>query len=325
MVVGNQLILNTIHKSVQNKNFSHSYIISGDYGLGKKTIANYFAKSIMCVHNPPCNSCPTCLSIDNKNNGDIVYVAPLNNKKSLGVNDIRINVIQKLNLKPYKYDYKIFIIDKCDTMTIEAQNSLLKSIEEPPHYAIFFLLTENINNFLSTILSRCITLKAKPLSKEDVYNYLINNCNEDIEHSKAKFISSYSEGNIGVALDMIKDNSFRENRDKIIDYIISVQSLDLVQTLKLVNNFDIFKQDISRYLNILLSFYRDIIVFKETNKNNFIINQDKINLINEQSRLYTKKNLYKKLDTVLNTKNQLDRNANYNLTIEVLLLKIKEK
>ncbi len=323
MIVGNELILNIINKSVKNKNFSHSYIISGDYGLGKKTIANYFAKSILCESTPPCNSCQTCTSIDNKNNSDILYITLKNNKKSLGVNDIRNEVIQKLHLKPYKYDYKIFIIDKCDTMTIEAQNSLLKSIEEPPPYAIFFLLTENINNFLSTILSRCITLNVKGVTSSCVYNYLINN--SDIDSGKAKFLSSYSEGNIGVALDLIQDNTFSENRDKIIDYIVSLEKLDLIETLKLVKSFDVFKLDIERYLNILISFYRDIIVFKETNKESFIMNQDKINLIKKQSMLYTKKNLYKKIEALLNTKKQLNRNSNYNLTIEVLLLKIKEK
>ncbi len=321
MIVGNKLVLNIINKSIKNKTFAHSYVISGDYGLGKKTIADYFAKSVLCESNPPCNSCRTCLSINNKNNSDIVYINP--SKKSLGVDDIRDGVIQKLHLKPYEHKYKIFIINKCETMSIQAQNSLLKSIEEPPSYAIFLLLTENINNFLSTILSRCITLKMKPVSTNDVYNYLINN--NDIEDNSAKFLSYYSEGNIGVAKDLLIDDTFKENRNKVIDYVLSINNLNLVEILKLVKNFDQFKDNIQKILNILVSFYRDVIVFKQTNEKRFISNQDKVIEINNQCKLYNISNLYKKLNAVINAKTQLSKNANFNLTIEVMLLKIKEK
>ncbi len=321
MVIGNELILNIINKSVKNKSFSHSYIISGDYGLGKKTIANYFAKSILCNDNPPCGVCKSCVSIDNKNNSDIVYVSPT--KKTLGVNDIRTEVIQKLNLKPYEHDYKIFIIDKCETMSVQAQNSLLKSIEEPPSYAVFFLLTENINNFLSTIISRCITLKVKTVSTNDVYNYLIKET--DTPHNMAQFLSFYSEGNIGVAKDLVVDDNFKTNRDNIINYALSVADLNLVETLKIVKNFAVFKEDISKYLNILISFYRDVIVFQQTNEEKLVSNQDKISLITTQAKLHNIKNLYKKIDAVITAKTQLSKNANFNLTIEVMLLKIKEK
>ncbi len=324
MIVGNELILNIINNSVKNNNFSHSYIISGDYGIGKKTIADYYAKAILCEDKndtSPCGRCLSCTSISNKNNSDIIYVTPT--KKSIGVQDIRTQVIENLKLKPYKYEYKIFIIDKCETMTLEAQNSLLKSIEEPPSYAIFFLLTTNINNFLSTILSRCITLKLKPVKSAEVYDYLLKN--SDISSEDAKFVSYYSEGNIGLALELINNEDFKTNRDNIINYVTSVQEKNLVDTIKLVKSFDIFKVDIQKYLNILVLFYRDIILFKETNNVNLITNQDKLSLIKYESSLFDLKNLYKKLDAVLNAKKQLNSNSNYNLTIEVMLLKIKEK
>lgn len=321
MIIGNKLILSTINKSVENKTFSHSYIFSGDYGLGKKTIAEYFAKTILCETNSACGICPSCVSINNKNNPDIVYVKPT--KKSLGVQDIRSQVIQKLNLKPYKYDYKIFILENCETITIESQNALLKSIEEPPDYAIFFLITENLNNFLSTILSRCIILKVKPVLEQDVFNFLISNT--DISNEEAKFVSNYSDGNIGFALDLIKDEDFKENRNKIIEYSTSIGNLNLVQILKLVKNFDKFKDDIEKYLNILILFYRDVIVFKSTKNKALLNQQDKFLLIKNQSELYNLKNLYKKIDAIIDAKKNLNNYANFNLTIEVMLLKIKEK
>lgn len=321
MIIGNKLILSTINKSVENKTFSHSYIFSGNYGLGKKTIAEYFAKTILCETNSACGICPSCVSINNKNNPDIVYVKPT--KKSLGVQDIRSQVIQKLNLKPYKYDYKIFILENCETITIESQNALLKSIEEPPDYAIFFLITENLNNFLNTILSRCIILKVKPVLEQDVFNFLISNT--DISNEEAKFVSNYSDGNIGFALDLIKDEDFKENRNKIIEYSTSIGNLNLVQILKLVKSFDKFKDDIEKYLNILILFYRDVIVFKSTKNKTLLNQQDKFLLIKNQSELYNLKNLYKKIDAIIDAKKNLNNYANFNLTIEVMLLKIKEK
>src|SRR5699024_725727 len=118
----------------------------------------------------PCGHCRSCSAFDSGNHPDIVYVRPT--KKTLGVDDVREQILENVSLKQYRYRYKIYIVEQADTMTVQAQNALLKTLEEPPAYAVFLLLAENQTAFLPTILSRTVTLHIRPLPDTMVADYL---------------------------------------------------------------------------------------------------------------------------------------------------------
>ncbi|MBD9220244.1 MAG: DNA polymerase III subunit delta, partial [Clostridiales bacterium] len=135
-IIGNEQIIKSIRCVLKNKMISHAYIIAGEEGGGKKILANAFAKTLLCENggDEPCDNCISCRTFDGGNNPDIIYVHPVKTK-GISVDDIREQVTSTVNIKPYNHRYKIYIMPNADTMTQQAQNALLKTLEEPPEYA----------------------------------------------------------------------------------------------------------------------------------------------------------------------------------------------
>jgi DNA polymerase-3 subunit delta' len=151
-----------IRKVVQYKKIPHAFILN----RGTREDAVYFAKSILCgspsPNGEPCGVCRSCELIESGSNPDATFIAPDKNKKTLGVDDAREKINNVVQIKPYLFKYRIFIIESADVFTVQAQNALLKVLEEPPSYGVFILLSENFQKFLPTILSRCVLLKNPP-------------------------------------------------------------------------------------------------------------------------------------------------------------------
>ena len=161
-VVGHKDIINYIRNAVQEDKVSHAYILNGERGSGKKMLAALFATTLQCEKGEPdpCNVCHSCIQAESGNHPDIIRVQH-EKPNTISVEDIRTQVNNDILIKPYQGPYKIYIISEADLMTPQAQNALLKTIEEPPEYAVIFLLTENAEALLPTITSRCVMLKLR--------------------------------------------------------------------------------------------------------------------------------------------------------------------
>ncbi len=320
-IVGNENIVNSFIKSSENNTVSHAYILDGKEKTGKQLISKTFAKLLLCENSKskPCLSCSSCISFETGNNPDFFFIE--SDKKSLGVSDVRENIIKNLETKPFKYKYKVFIIKDAHNMTVQAQNAILKTIEEPPNFAIFILLSKNYNSFLPTILSRCVLFKIKPLSPAIIKQFLIN---KNINQTMAKFYSIYSRGSIGRALNIAYSEKFINFRQDIINDIVKLDSLDLIQMYNLIKKYEDIKEDINDILDIYLLVYRDSLIFKQTNNFNMIIQTDIKTNIKEISNMSTK-NLVNKIEALLKAKLYLEQNSNFNMTMECLFLKLKEK
>ena len=161
-VVGHKDIINYIRNAVREDKVSHAYILNGERGAGKKMLANLFAATLLCEKGwpDPCNECHSCRQAESGNHPDIIKVTH-EKPNSISVDDIREQVNNTIMIKPYQGPYKVYIIPQADMMTTQAQNALLKTIEEPPEYAVIMLLTENADTLLPTINSRCVMLKLR--------------------------------------------------------------------------------------------------------------------------------------------------------------------
>ncbi len=321
-IIGNEKILNSFKKSIQNNKISHAYILDGKEKTGKTLIAKSFAKLLLCENSglEPCLTCTSCISFDTDNNPDFFFIDT--EKKSIGVDDIREKVIKNIETKPFKYKYKVFIIKNAQNMTIQAQNAILKTIEEPPSFAIFIFLTKNYNSFLPTILSRCILFKIKPLSPALIENYLIN---KGINSNIARFYSAYSRGSIGKALEIAYSENFITFRQDIIQDIERLENLNqhnITEIYNIVNKYENMKDSINEILNIYLLTYRDSLIYKQTNNTKSIIQKDIENHIKKIANNPSKK-LINNIDFILKAKLNLEQNSNFNMTIECLLLDIK--
>ena len=177
-IIGNDKIKQELLNSVHSNKYSHSYLFIGTSGIGKKLIAREFAKMILCKSSEKyCNKCKSCLEFDSGNNPDFQEIVP-------DGSNVKIDQIRQMQAKvfesPIISEKKVYIVDDADLMTKEAQNCLLKTLEEPPDFATIILIGSNESNFLSTIKSRCITIKFEDIGQKDIKKFLLDNFHKKI-------------------------------------------------------------------------------------------------------------------------------------------------
>ena len=281
-ILGNEVIQEMLEKSLKNNTFSHSYLLIGTQGIGKKMIAMEFAKGIL---NPNAQNEINC-----NNHPDFLCVGPQDG--SVKIEQIRF-LQKKIQEKPIISSRKVYIIDDADTMTTEAQNCLLKTLEEPPEFATIILIGTNENNFLPTIKSRCMILRFQPIEDEQIKKYMKENygMNNLTQNQLALF-----QGSIGKAI-LLKDK-----QDKYLQIENMVQSLnqkDLLSILKLAEPLYESKEDIFEILE-----YMNIILLNHAREN--YLYTDCIKIVEE-------------------TKKRLRQNANYDMCIDNLMFNMWEK
>lgn len=317
---GNQRLLQHLRIAVKNRKTSHAYLFVGGAGAGKRMIAMTFAKYLLCADPKaePCGICDSCRVFDSGNHPDVIPVTT--EKKTLGVDEIRGQILETVDIKPYHYDKKIYIIHQAHTMTVQAQNALLKTLEEPPEYAVFLLLAENMDVFLPTVLSRTVTLKISPISEKELSQYLMQKA--IVSQEEAVFFAAYGQGRIGHALELIEDETFRQMREDLLRQMSGLSAMSLSEALLLAKEWEIYKKD-SRFLDIIGLWYRDLLAAKSLREEHFIIQKDKKEMIfsaaSEPPEI-----LAKKAGAVTKAKERLMQNGNFRLTLEVMLMELKE-
>lgn len=319
-IYGHKNIINTLKKVVKNNSVSHAYLFSGQKGLGKKLVAKAFAKTLLCKtgNDIPCNKCSSCIKFDSGNHPDFYIETPLGESfKKEQIDNIQNN----LKTLPYESKRKVFILDDCDKMTVAAQNSFLKTLEEPPEHSVIIMICINSYSLLPTISSRCQIIKFSLINSKEIEKAIIDRFNVDINESK--FISNFSNGIIGKAFDLY-NNEFKKIRNELIDIIDYVMECDKFQVFSKVEYFENNKDNIYDIMDMTYIWFRDLVVLKESNLEDIIINKDKIDLLNKQVRKISRYKLYEILDTIKNTKDNLASKVNFTLSIEMMLLKFQE-
>ena len=205
-VIGQEQIITHLQTAIKLKKISHAYIFEGERNSGKEFIAKLFAQALQCDMNgdPPCNECVSCKQALSSNHPDIIKLIH-EKPNSISVDDIR-KITNDVMIKPYKGPYKIYIINEAEKMTVQAQNALLKTLEEPPEYAVIILLTTSTEVLLQTILSRCIILSMKPVADELVKKYVMNNLK--LPEYKADVCVAFAQGNLGKAKALAMSEEF---------------------------------------------------------------------------------------------------------------------
>ncbi len=320
---------------------SHAYIISGEDGSGKEFIARIFAKALQCSNRQEkdgeieaCGLCPSCIKAMSDNHPDIITITH-DKPASIGVDDIRLRLRDDVVIKPYESKYKIYIIPEGEKMTIAAQNALLKTLEEPPSYIIIIILTNNLNAFLPTIISRCIVLPTRPVRDEVIKKYLMENCH--VVDYKAELAAAFARGNIGKALELSSYERFDNLKNETIDLIVKLENLEIYQIMERVHALlepaegedknskkGIDMKQYEDFADILLFFFRDLLVFKATENMDHLIFTDKVSYISS----VTKKCSYDDISSILKdidiAKNRISSNVNIDLALELMLIGIKE-
>ena len=305
--IGHEALINNFKQRCLKNSLSHAHLIVGEDGVGKGKLANILAKFIL--------------------NGDLdrEYVDIINyssEKSSFGVDDVR-DIIEEVYKKPFEKDKKVIIIHEGNKLTIQAQNALLKTIEEPPKGVYIIILCESLELILDTIKSRCEIYKLKPLTKSELYEYIkIKKFN--YYENEIKSAIAFSEGVPGRIDRYFNDDKLRELRNNIVILIKNLNKNDLEAILQQEESFSNLKNDKEEVLNIFGLFIRDILINKEIENEEFIINSDKLEDIKELTKEMSFKKLNNMIKTIEEARRNIKSNVSWGMTLRVMLMGFME-
>lgn len=312
-IVGNEKAKEILKNTIFSKEILHGYLFDGEEGIGKNLIAKEFAKSILCTGNSedralrPCDNCKSCIEFESENNPNFKIIDSEGN--AIKIDQIRA-MQEKTYEKPLNSDYKVYIINDANLMTKEAQNCLLKTLEEPPSYIVIILISSNENKILSTIKSRAIKIKFDLLTNDEIkkaLNIIIQNEKDDKLQENIKNINlekfiSQSNGSVKKALKFIENYKEYEQIDEIFDIIEKANLVEILEKAQIIYSS---KDEIYDILNYIIS------IFNLKIQENLEINN--INLVNKYAR---------SILVVEDTIKRLNSNANFDMSIDYLLMNI---
>lgn len=322
-VIGQEQIKEHLQNAIRAKKVSHAYIINGEKSSGKEFIARVFAMTLQCEQGEtePCQECHSCKQALSDNHPDIIYVTH-EKPNTVSVDDIRAQINNDVVIKPYSGRYKIYILNEAEKMTPQAQNAILKTLEEPPAYAVIILLTANVNSLLPTILSRCVVLNMKPVADEAVKNYLMEQLR--VPDYKAEICVAFARGNIGKAKSLAASEDFENLKSEALSLLKYIKDMELNEIIAAIKRITEYKFDVNDYLDIFSVWYRDVLLFKATNDVNHLVFREEIRTIRRAAQCSS----YEGIETIIKAldtaKKRLDANVKFELTMELLMLTIQE-
>lgn len=323
-IIGQEQIKEHLTNAIEQGKISHAYVINGERFSGKEFIANVFAMALQCEHPDgvePCQECHSCKQALSANQPDIIRVTH-EKPNTIGVDDIRTQINTDIAIKPYSSPRKIYIIQEGEKMTAQAQNALLKTLEEPPVYAVILILTTNVDALLPTILSRCVVLNMKPVRDDLVKKYLMEEL--QIPDYKANVCVAFARGNLGKAKQLASSEEFDHIKEEAVSMLKYVQDMEINEMLAAVKKIQEYKFDVDDYLDILAIWYRDVLLFKATNDANHLIFKEEIQYIKKCADRCAYEGIEDILKALDKAKSRLKANVNFELTMELLLMAIKE-
>ena len=286
-IIGNDKVKTFLNKQIEEKHILHSYLFVGLNGIGKTLFAKEFARKLLCTNQEETEDCISCIKWNSGNHPDFYQIEPEN--KTIKIEQIR-KMQEKISEKPITSSRKVYLIIDSDIMTKEAQNCLLKTLEEPPEFVTIILITSNESKLLNTIKSRCMKIYFEKIEEDKIQKYLENNMQIEI----SKELIKLSGGSIGRAI------TLQEEKDiygQVNNVLYNLEKQDLITTL---NNSEILYKEKERIQEILEYINMFLYNTKEIKKMNCI-------------------------EYVEEKKKRLLSNSNYDMCIDYLLMKLWEK
>lgn len=308
-IIGHDKIIAQITRTVESNRFSHAHVIVGEDGIGKSIIARETARKILGKK-------------EARQYADIVEYKLKSNKKSIGIDDIK-NIIGETNKRPYECDNKVIIVYHADLMTEAAQNAFLKTIEEPYPCIYIILLCEKLDNILDTIQSRCEIYKLNRLRDDEIVEFLNRNY-PNLRQDDQKPIIAFSDGIPGRAEKFIEDEDFHQIRNNTLELLKELPK----GKLEIMNKYSSFlakyKENWQEIFTCMLSYIRDVFIYKETGDQKMLINSDKFDDIKFIGEMFSFNKLDYIIDIIKNARKMLSGNVNSNLVFDSMLLKMQE-
>ena len=372
-IIGQENIKDHMYNALRTGSISHAYIINGDEGSGRKTLAYTFAAAMQCTdlqEEPaqggaaarasgvpeagndgaaansgdavagnggagtaeaakmrpaaralePCGRCLSCIQSLSGNQPDTITITREKGKASIGIDEIR-RMRADLQIKPYANAHKIYIVQDAEKLTVQAQNALLKTLEEPPEYAVIFLIANGLVNFLPTILSRCVTLQTRAVGEQEIAAFLREK--KGLGESQAEILARFAGGNPGKALQLTDDQEFLELRDRTVDFLARIGNADILQISEFAGNVEPARRD--DFVAFVLMWYRDVLVYLSTRETDHLIFQEDSQYIIEAARALGYEQLGAIIDQADRVTRRLKANVSAEAALESMLLNIRQE
>lgn len=315
-LIGQKTLVNQLKTIIYSQKVGHAYAFSGPAGMGKRTFALAFAKNLLCQGCMPAAPCLSCRTFDEGTNPDFYEV--VTDKQSIGVDSIRALQEDAAN-RPTYGSKKVYFIDSAEKMTTQAQNCLLKTLEEPPEYVVILMSVTSFDAMLPTIQSRTVNYRMNPYSdtemKEILQPFFARGQND------LDFILKFSRGIPGNAVHLMEEGTVRDLRRLVFSLLEKPEDLHLAEEVR--KNLADNKGEMITVLDILLAFYRDCLMVLEGMENR-LINSDKKDIIIRIAKAYTKRRLMDKANTLERLRRSFESNVNHQLGVDVLVMEIQE-
>ncbi|MCR5301195.1 MAG: DNA polymerase III subunit delta [Lachnospiraceae bacterium] len=324
-IIGQEHIREHLKTTLISGKVSQAYLITGESMQGKEFIARIFANALVCEHPrdgyDPCTECKNCIQAATRNHPDIITVTH-DKPNTVSVEDVRQQIVSDAQIKPYQSRWKIYIMNEAEKMTPQAQNAILKTLEEPPEYVVIMLLTTSKSSMLPTVLSRCVQLDMRPVEDSVIKNYLMSEIR--IPDYKADICTAFARGNVGKARSLAVSEDFdgiKEETVRVLKFLRKMDTSDIIKTLK---KFEEYKLNINDLLDLMMIWYRDVLLYKATmDEDHMIFRGERDEIIKEAND-----SSYEGIEGILKilekTKERLKANVNFEMAMELMLLTIKE-
>lgn len=326
-IIGHEDIIKHFKASIESGRISHAYIICGEEDSGKKSLANAFVKTLECEEGglEPCNSCKACIQVESGSHPDVVTVLH-SSARTIGVNEVREQLINDIEIKPYSGRYKIYIVPDAQLLTNEAQNALLKTIEEPPEYAVIILLATTVEKFLPTVISRCMVLNLRPVKDEDIKDYLMSHF--QIDSKRAEMCACYAAGNLGKAVKLATNDRYQELVASVVrlerEILASGADADFEDIEDAIRDSVNYQVSINEYLDLMMVWYRDILMLKVSGPEKVIF-KEYLSDLTRQSEVLSFNALEKKKKAINDAKRRIKANAKLESIMNLLIMTLKER
>lgn len=326
-VIGQAQLTDNLKNALKYNKISHAYLIQGEKLSGKKMVADIFARALQCDAQEnqigscrPCNQCRSCKQALNGNHPDIIHVVH-EKPNVISVDNIRQQINGDIAIKPYSSERKIYIVDEAEKMNTQAQNALLKTLEEPPEYAVILLLTTRMEAMLSTILSRCVALNIKTVPDDMIKRHLMEKV--QVPDYRAGICASFARGNVGRAVQLALNEEFDQMKSAALGTMRKISELEINQMAAEAKKITEEKFDANDYLDLCLIWYRDVLVYKACGDRHYIIFKEEITDISKAAQRYSYGAIRYIIHSINRAQRRLGANVNFDLTMELLFLDMK--
>lgn len=318
-ILGHSRPIKLLKRAIQQNKVVHSYLFSGNEGIGKKWVALQFAKALNCLEGEAekgdaCDRCLSCKKIDHHLHPDVLLIEP--EGQTLKVNQVR-EIQRDLAYRPYEGRHRVFILAAADRMAPNMSNTLLKTLEEPPLHTVIILLANNLRLMLPTILSRCQPIRFNPLPTPSVSNWLMEH--KGLNEMEAHLLASLSEGSPGKALE-IQEEISQISREELLKGWVGLKSLSFEEKEGWLESLPSQRENLLLILEVAKTLLRDLVVVKTSKNGSKLIHSDLLEEMKATAIKWSLPSLLNRMEILHQTTLAIKGNANTRLALEAMML-----